>query len=137
MGRSVSYLSHASKIAYFKCPEIEYPEDFQYQVIEIIQDSIMRVFPSIEVTDRWAGREDHIICENGHAEIAVSEYCGLCSLSIRVRQDSEHPEISEHWINQIWPRLEKEMIQLFENVYQKVGTFSNGESVYEKISAGK
>lgn len=146
MGRSVSYLSNALRVNYFNWPTYETGEgedvEVEYEdadiVIEDIQQTIINEWPEFKAVDRWAGREDHIILEGYGVEIALSECCGLASLSVRVgewvddassveEQDSLMEE-AEDWVNNNWDNATK-----YWNKYRKVGTFSNGEGVYEVI----
>jgi hypothetical protein len=150
MGRSVSHLSRAIRIAYFEQPKVEsfnedaeeYEltdeyEDFDF-TIECIQESIKSKFPEFSNVDRWDGNEDHIILEGYGTEIGISSYCGLCALSIRVddsileyaendeESDKQRAEITD-WIEKNWDKVSQGYNQL-----QRVGGFSNGESVYER-----
>jgi uncharacterized protein (DUF111 family) len=145
MGRSVSYLSNALRVNYFNWPtletgegedvEVEY-EDGQF-VIEDIQQTIISQWPEFEEANRWADREDHIILEGYGVEIALSEYCGLASLSVRVDEskadycstDEEYEQCvaaAKKWVDDNWDEATK-----YWNLYRKIGTFSNGESIYE------
>ena len=139
MGRSVSYLSDAHSVSYFDWPRFESGEEEDYEVeyesatevIQDIQETIKSKFPEFDNADKWEGREDHIILEGYGCQIGLSEYCGLASLSIRIdprqHEDGDTEEISkiEKWIDNNWPKISK-----YYNRYKRVGTFSNGESVY-------
>lgn len=141
MGRSVSYLSNAVRINYFPWPEYDVVDENdevlfqQYEdaniVIDDIQNHFIEADSGLSIVDRWDGREDHIILEGNGVEIALSEYCGLASLSVRVEEsdytDEETAKEGLDWIEKNWENISKPWAQ-----YKKVGTFSNGESVYEK-----
>jgi hypothetical protein len=142
MGRSVDYLNNAIKVNFFPWPKlqveneegefIDSDEEFEdsYFVIEDIQETIKSNFPEFENCNRWDGREVHIILQGYGTEIGLSDYCGLSSLSIRVINDSdgdEYDRVSE-WIDKNWSEIGK-----YWNVYRRVGRFSNGEGVYEKV----
>jgi len=71
-------------------------------------------WPSFVKCDRWAGREEHVMLENDHAEIVVYEYCGMTSISL-VPSNEHQPEIAEHWCNQIAPGLQEMIDRLFPN----------------------
>lgn len=151
MGRSVSYLSHAIRVAYFEWPKFEIlddddnVEDYEYQnadeVIEDIQRYIKDLFPDFSICSRYDGREDHIILEGYGTEIGLSEYCGLATLSIRVDEsiydyiqseeecEQERLKIVK-FIEDNWEQMSKPW-----NEYNKIGTFSNGEAVYEKVKS--
>jgi hypothetical protein len=151
MGRSVDYLNRATNVAYFQWPTLfiyneetgideetnEYEEG--YIVTENIQEGIISEFPEYEYSKKWDGRETSIILTGYCTEIGLSEYCGLATLSIRIDENeldysnydqneyqAQYDKI-EAWINENWAK-----ISAGYNEYNKIGTFSNGESVYEK-----
>jgi hypothetical protein len=148
MGRSVDYLKNATKVSYFQWPLIEsyndetdemiQTDEFEegYIVTEDIQESIISEFPDYDRSKKWDGRETSIILSGYGTEIGLSEYCGLATLSIRINETeleyfeeheyNEQYDKIEKWINENWDR-----ISAGYNQYNKVGTFSNGESVYE------
>lgn len=154
MGRSVNYLNKAEKVNYFEWPtlsvydeetdrdiETDEPEESTY-VIEDIQETIKSNFPDFDNCSRWDGRETHIILEGYGVEIGLSEYCGLASLSVRVNEDElecydlDDNEAYEtdrnkvlNWINENWDEASK-----YWNRLKKIGTFSNGEGVYERTN---
>ena len=151
MGRSVDYLNRSERVNYFDWPTLSvYDEDTDRDietdeledasiVIEDIQEYIRSIFPCFDPCSRWDGRETHIILEGYGLEIGLSEYCGLASLSVRVDEGpleySEDDEAYEtdrqkalNWINENWDEASK-----YWNKYRKIGTFSNGEGVFEKV----
>lgn len=152
MGRSVSYLSNAERVNYFNWPTIEayndetdeYQETGEYEdadwVIESIQENFICDYPDFDRANYWDGREDHIILKGYGVEIGLSEYCGLASLSVRVNDheleycsdDQEYQEARDQalaWINDHWDEASK-----YWNAYRKIGSFSNGEGVFEKVN---
>jgi len=152
MGRSVDYLNRAERVNYFEWPTIwAYDEDTDRDVetdelwdardvIEDIQETITSNYPGFDSCSRWDGRETHIILEGYGLEIGLSEYCGLASLSVRVDEGpleySEDDEAYEtdrqkalNWINDNWDEATK-----YWNRLKKIGTFSNGEGVFEKTN---
>lgn len=152
MGRSVDYLNRAERVNYFQWPtlwvydedtdtdvETDEPEE-AFIVIEDIQETIISNYPGFDRCSRGDGREVHIILEGYGLEIGLSEYCGLASLSVRVDQsildycDTDEEADAEYqkclaWLNENWEEATK-----YWNRYRKIGTFSNGESVYEKTN---
>ena len=150
MGRSVNYLNNAERVNYFDWPTIwTYDEDTDtdvdtgefwdaYEVIEDVQSSIMERYPEFSTCKDWDGRETQIILEGYGVQIGLSEYCGLASLSVRVNDellqyfetdeeaDKEEQKVKD-WINTHWDEVSK-----YWNKYKKIGTFSNGEAVYQK-----
>ena len=131
MGRSVSYLSRSQKVVYIpfeveNVEESEFEWDFFY---EDLIDVLCEKYPSLNVVrNKWDGRETRIILANDLCEIGLSEFCGLVSVSIRVNEYYEFYNIAENWINRI--NFEKVLNERF-NTLRKIGTFSNGESIYE------
>jgi hypothetical protein len=152
MGRSVNYLNNSERVNYFEWPTLwAYDEETdkdiktdEYEeasfVIEDIQEYITSLFPEFEKCSRWEGNEVHIILEGYGLEIGLSEYCGLTSLSVRIDQsildyfDTDEEAEEEYqkcltWINDNWDEASK-----YWNRYRKIGTFSNGEGVFEKTN---
>lgn len=155
MGRSVMTLSDATSIAYqtFKpshyCDEHEdfdcgcdiycdancdHSEEFR-DLLTWIEERVIELWSSFTGTDRWIGNELHVIAENAHSVIAVAEYMGMVSINLGPNYDRDtfwrdDNALGEHWRKQISARFEKEFSE-----FTKLGTFSNGESVYQKIGA--
>lgn len=143
MGRSVSQL-HDATVVCFMHPDFSDPADdtIEESYLEWEQfrddliDTLMARFPSLSPPsrDRWEGNEVKIILENGLVEVGLAEYCGVVSLSVRPRQDDRYYSTSglaERWA------LQSE--KTFETIcsawggMRRVGRFSNGESLYEKL----
>lgn len=101
--------------------------------IEDIQERATDQWSSLSKCDEWIEREDHAILENKFCYIGVSEYCGLASIWIAVKQDDCYYDMAvsnfaEHWCRQIEPKFR----ELFGEL-RKVDTFSNGEAVFERV----
>jgi len=147
MGRSVSYLNNAEIVLYFPI-ENEYNEDgeFDEDLSQINWDDmilnltceIKAKLPSYSECDEWDNRETRIFLQNNLCNIGISEYCGLVSLSVAPRENS----YSEHWVreqfsvyhaNRIKNTLQKILDDLGLNRLKKIGTFSNGEAVFESV----
>ena len=140
MGRSVDYLSRAVKVNYFPWPTQDILDDKDNivgtqpdegdWVIEDIRETIKSESEGFSDCNRWDGNECHILLEGNGVEIALSEYCGLATLSVRPDDSDEDTELEGlKWINEHWDRVSAPWNQL-----KRIGGFSNGESVYEKIS---
>ena len=150
MGRSVDYLNRAEKVNYFNWPTVwVYDEDTNTdvetdelwdadEVVDDIVNTITDQFPQFNYCKRrWDSNETRIILEGYGCEIGLSEYCGLATLSIRVDEtvldycetdedaDKEYKKTLA-WIDQNWDEIGKHW-----DKFRKVGTFSNGENVYE------
>lgn len=138
MGRSVDYDSDAIAIAYVDGSDIEDSFEFK-EYIEGVQEYIEELWPSFSAEDRWVGRELRMIAENSMAYVAVAEYGGLISLSLVPK--TEHylnsyysdevalANLTEAWTKRIAPKFMKAFNQL-----NRVATFSNGESMFERVS---
>lgn len=149
MGRSVDYLSNATNVVYFQWPtmEIYNEETDQFEasceledadlVFEDIKNYVIDIFPEFEEVNKFDGRETAIILEGYGTQIGLSEYCGLATLSIRVDEhelpyswsdeyNDEYDKVTE-WISQNWAKISAPYNEL-----NKIGTFSNGEAIFEK-----
>lgn len=100
--------------------------------IDYIRDHIKERFPSFEKCDHWPERESHAIAENKLGMLVISEYCGLVSLGIvptgECYYDEDTTGLARAW-------CEKYVAPWLRETYgslRKVGTFSNGEAVYER-----
>jgi hypothetical protein len=137
MARSVDYLRDSIGLAFIPTHEFlgvdELGEDTSFEwdwAIESLQESLAHFWPSLEAEDGWQGREVSIVAGNSHAVVGVSSYCGLTSISIAVRGDAEHPELAENWVRRISGKFEEK----FGNL-RRIGRFSNGECVYERVAS--
>lgn len=140
MGRSVDYLSNAAGVAYinYGCDEDDaFGEDWTFFKEGLIE-SLQNICPSLdEVKAHITCGETVVIAENNHCQIGVSFYCGLVSVSIRIHtDDGTNESLAANWIKQMWPKIEAMIVKNYEAV-KKLGTFSNGEGVFEKIKKQK
>lgn len=127
MSRSVSYPSDAIVAFDF------YESDDEFAFDDLVDEFVFavdRAYPSVRPVDEWIGREDHAYRANDHAYFGVSEYCGLVSLWAAERYDSERPELARQWLSQIEPGF----IGRFGRL-RKIGRFSNGEAIFERVAA--
>lgn len=132
MGRTVEHIG--DNVVYFDCSDIQ--ESFEW---DDLQDNLISClvehYPSLLKIDRWVPypyRESHIILGNEHISISVSEYCGCGSVSVFVDDRAEYPELAEHWLSQTWSKMRKLIGDCVRNPMRRIGTFSNGEAVFEK-----
>jgi hypothetical protein len=138
MARSVSIPSGAQEVAYQDVSEHDW--DTFGEFLGNIQDYARELWPSFQPCDTWLGREDHAILENSLCYLGVSEYGGLASIWL-VPKDYSSSWLSSrdtciyplalNWIARIAPKFHEAFGQ-----YRRIATFSNGESVYERISSG-
>ena len=125
MGRSVSCPTNAIHKVYFTFLEEDYY--FFDSLIESIQENFKSYFNSLENSDKWIEREDHVVLENNLCKLGISEYMGLCCLWVVMKED--FPNLSESWIyKNLIPRMDKDWSE-----YKKIATASNGESFYTKV----
>jgi hypothetical protein len=136
MSRGVNFLNEAIVVAYILTEQFvgteeeEVIEEWHWnEARDGVVDRLKENWPSFEEAEGWDNKETRIAAENGHAIVGVSEYCGITSVSIAVNDMSDNPELSEAWINRIAGKFE----DVFGTI-RKIGTFSNGESVYEDIA---
>jgi len=138
MGRSVSYASGSEVVKY---AHFEYDDADSYSVqedwddtVDYLKSQLTEAFPSLSECDDWIGREDRALAENDLVYIGLSEYCGLVSVWVKPK-DGDYGYTNNfgvRWARQIEDKLEKIIANVFGFNLNKVGTFSNGESVFEK-----
>lgn len=111
-------------------------DDFKTNIVEALQAK----YPSLEKASGWDG-ETSIILENTFCEIGIAEYCGCASLSIRPKESDGYSDdnvisLAGAWTEKAWTgmlkAIDKEMP--WANRLRKLGTFSNGESVFERVA---
>ena len=129
MGRSVYVPSRAEVVAYagFDGEQDDWDDQIDYFVSELES-----AFPSIGVDKGWMGNEGRVVASNRYARIVVAEYCGLVSLSI---VPEGYDALSEAWARRVEPRFNKIVESCFGTRYNKLGSMSNGEGVFQPASA--
>ena len=127
MGRSVYVPSRAEVVAY---ASFDGDQDDWFDQIEYFVDELERAFPSVSADSGWMGREGKVVASNRFARIVVAEYCGCVSLSI---VPEGYDALSEAWARRVGPRFNKIVESVFGSRFNKVGTFSNGEAVFERV----
>jgi len=59
----------------------EYDDELAWEYfIDDLTLAFKKAFPSLKECDQWLNEEDHVILENGHVWIGVSEYEGMVSV---------------------------------------------------------
>lgn len=129
MGRSVSTHRHAVATVFIN-PEIE--EDGYLDFIADLQDNVLSVkYPSLNKCSRWMDREDHVIAENGRAEVSVSEYCGLVSVCLAPRDPDSGLDVA--WCERVANSFTKYIQKMFAScALRSLGHMSNGEQVFQR-----
>ena len=133
MGRSVMTASNAVASVFFQS---EWAEEYEWQdEIDNVRSVIQERFPTFENCDYWPDRgfyggEVHAILENGHSYVTISDYCGTVAICLVPRINENN--LAEPWCRRIannWC----ELLNKAFNGMAKVGTMSNGVSVYRKV----
>ena len=135
MSRSVSTPSGAAVTA-FAALELmgdddSRQDDWDYY-IDNLRDRLTARYPSLSMSDRWAGREDRVILANYRADITVSEYCGLVAVCLVPHGDGG---LAHRWCEQIEPGFRKIVGEVFGGTLRKIATASNGEAFFEQVQA--
>jgi len=136
MGRSVDHLTHAKWVTYFclEGSEDEFEREIEWRdLVDNIKYPLMKKYPSLDEANEWDG-ETRVILENSLVQIGISEYCGLVSVSIRTNDSNyEYESLAENFIDRTWGNMVKLMRRsTYHEPLSKVGTFSNGNSIFEK-----
>ncbi len=150
MGRGVDYVSGAIHVAYFpiiigitSCEEGGCcSSDFNYwewdEFVDDLQEIIIDKYTMFRRCDKWDGREKRRILENEFARIVVCRYREMVSVSLAVIDDlcyysgSDLTPLGENWCHQITKNFQK-LIDANFDTHVKIGTMSNGVSVFEKV----
>lgn len=129
MGRSVSTHSRAVATVYLNL-QCEERDDWDSFCDDLFHNVIEPKYPSFEKCNRWEGRENHVIMQNQYCEVSVSEYCGLTAICLAPKDDPQ----AEGWTARIANKWQQIVTRAYRDcALAKIGTFSNGESVYNKI----
>ncbi len=136
MGRGVMTVTDAVHVVYFNHEPEESDHWFFDQLLDDIRETIKVQYPSFFDCDSWDGREEHRILENEYARIVVCEYMGLVSVSLAVIEEDQYYNpylggIGRYWCERIVNNFQKLMDDSY-NTLSKLGTMSNGVSVFAK-----
>lgn len=116
----------------------EVARDEYDMLVDWIREAFIDAFPSMCRVDYWAegcGAMNELKCvvANELCEVYVSEYCGLASISVVPTGCAEYSRdttgLARHWCAVNGSRVLDQF-----NEYKRIGTFSNGESVYQKVA---
>jgi len=128
MGRSVSRHKNAVEVVYMGFQE-EDDEDWFSDLLYDLRSILKERYKSFENCDRWAGREDHVILQNGRGEVSVSEYCGLVAVCLAPR-DEDAP-LDWSWCDQVRAGFRKVLEEGYPNsTLLPMGYGSNGEQFF-------
>lgn len=133
MGRSVSTHRDAVATVFLHIEDMQDRDDWD-MFVEDLQDNVLAPkYPSMRKCDRWSGREDHVIMENSQVEVSVSEYCGCIAICLAPTYPDD--PMSAGQAANMAAAFERRLNKMFKScAMTKMGTFSNGESVYQKLS---
>jgi hypothetical protein len=123
MGRSVSTL-HGARLSSYISVDDEANHEWMVEDLQEVGQEL-----KLTSCQRWDGREVQIIMSGHGVEVGISEYCGIVSIGIRTEEESD--PIGDKWID----KNGQEIIKAFHHhgtPIRSVGTFSNGETIYEK-----
>jgi hypothetical protein len=123
MGRSVSTPSEALVVVY---ASFEGDSDDFDDCRNELQRAAMRKYPSLSRANRWIGNENHVVLENKHCSITVSEYCGL--VAVAIVPGSGYGALSERWCDKVDMRP---LADCFGPRLVSVGRASNGEQFFQ------
>lgn len=129
MGRSVYVPSEATVVAYIDVSD--YEDSFEFdELICNLGYELKANYPSLKNDDGYIGREGKIFLSNKLAKVGISEYCGLAAVFVVPEEDNN---LALNFVNNIAAGFKKAVAAVAGPVYAKVGSFSNGEGVYEKV----
>jgi hypothetical protein len=145
MGRTVSTPSNAVAVVYVYLEYDEHDTELAYD-IENLRYALKAQLKGADDIDKWCGREDRGIVADDFGYCGVSEYCGLLSIWAVPKDEPDELDFAEalerapkheRWHASIGKVLAKAAADTFgeANCLRKVGTFSNGEGVYERVPA--
>ena len=103
---------------------------------EDLKTLLKEAFPSLTADEKWLGREDKALLSNSYAYFGWSEYCGLVAAWVAAKEEdwnsSAWEAMRDRWIASIEKKFAKTIAKSWGTPLTKLGTFSNGESVFQK-----
>ena len=104
---------------------------------EDLKTLLAEAFPSLTEDEKWLGREDQALLSNSYAHFGWSEYCGLVAVWVAAkgpdyRASSAWEAMRDKWLASIEKKFAKVVGRAWGVPLIKVGTFSNGESVFQE-----
>jgi len=146
MGRSVSYPSGAHvAFSHWDAGWIEDDDDPDTRhfdqhaaqddwdlIVEDFCEQVLALYPSAWTANGWIGREDRIVAMNRYARFGISEYCGCIAYWVVLRDDIDPSRegLAQRWLDRIAVGFKKRFATLV-----RLGVFSNGEAIFERIAA--
>lgn len=108
-------------------------EDFSDDLKTLLKEA----FPSLTPEEKWLGREDKALLSNTYAYFGWSEYCGLVAVWVAAKEpdyraSSAWGAMRGKWIASIEKRFARTVGKAWGKPLTKLGTFSNGECVFQE-----
>lgn len=136
--------------------DVDYNEDgepeaecdyFEFdEFLDDIESVVCEKYPSFNRCSRWLNYphgENHVILENGAAEISIAEYCGLYAISLAPKECDSYYEDNPGFVtarNAVWTgriatNFRKHLEKRFPSfAIRRLGSFSNGEAVFAPVN---
>jgi len=139
MGRSVETIG--DNVVYF---DIEFNDACDaemewYDQVELLTENLQSKYPSLESCDKWVSypyRENRIFLESKMIQMSISEYCGCGAVSVFVNRQNPYDlqeSFLQNWLDRVWPNMYNVICESVGAPIKRIGTFSNGCGVFEKI----
>lgn len=133
--------------------DIVYPPDYDFEAeteplshyfdwdefLDDLKGVVKERYPSFDDADRWEGHENHVILENGAAEVSVANYCGLIAVSLAPKDGDFYDEggydfsttRNATWTGRIASNFGAHLRKRFESFAMiSFGRASNGEEFF-------
>lgn len=148
MSRSVSVPSGAAEVFYFPARVYEEEDSFLAHIefeemVEDIKNILISRLPAMEDVedDAWIGDECRVIMDNDLIVVSLSEYSGLCCLAFVPKAEIDESvwepirtkEFARAWSARVRESVQDALSTIGCQPLRRIGTFSNGEAVFEKI----
>ena len=128
MGRSV-YTPSETEVAIYASFDSE--DEYEWNdAIDVLVEQLEAAYPSVGSDSGWIGREARVVASSRLARITVSEYCGC--VAVCIVPEGANEALACRWARQVAPRFETIVASAFGNTMRRLGTFSNGEAVYQR-----
>lgn len=104
---------------------------------EDLKTLLVEAFPSLTSDEKWLGREDRALLSNAYAYFGWSEYCGLVAVWAAAKEKDYRASeawysMRDKWISSIEKRFTQTVGRAWGTPLAKLGTFSNGEAVFQR-----
>ena len=104
--------------------------------VDSITETLKKKYPSlVEIENQWIGNECRVILGNHLVNVTISEYCGVVAVSIVPVDDLHYYDeqgLATGWIKRVSNGFTK-LLETNFNAIRKIGTYANGNSVYQKV----